>query len=314
MELRVLTAADEAAMVELLTNETVRKTYMLPDFETKEEAVSLFLRLLALSKDDKHFVRGICAGDCLVGFLNDVEIENGVIELGYVIHPACHGRGYATAALKLAISELFHLGYREVTAGAFAENAASIRVMEKAGMRRLNEQEEVEYRGKTHRCVYFTISALELVIPTLTEMAFRKALLANEETMAYNHAYGGTIDFSENRWKNWYQKWIATENPHYYYRYLYSRALEAYVGEAAYHYEAETGRYLCDVIVHAQYRGCGFGRLGLALLCEAAKENRIEELYDHIALDNPAIGLFLKYGFEVIGRTDTAYIVRKRLR
>lgn len=181
-------------------------------------------------------------------------------------------------------------------------------------MRRLNKQEEVEYRGKTHRCVYFAVSALELVIPTLTEMAFRKALLADEETMAYNRAYGGTIDFSEDRWEAWYQKWVEAEAPHYYYRYLYSRALETYVGEAAYHYEAETGRYLCDVIVHAQYRGRGFGGLGLALLCEAAKGNGIKALYDDIALGNPAIRLFLKYGFEEMGRTDTAYIVRKRLR
>lgn len=133
MEIRMLTSADEAAMVELLTNERIKQTYMLPDFETKEEAVSLFFRLLALSQDENHFVRGICTGDILVGFLNDVEIENSVIELGYVIHPAYHGRGYATAALKLAISELFRLGYREVTAGAFAENLASIRVMEKQG-------------------------------------------------------------------------------------------------------------------------------------------------------------------------------------
>lgn len=157
-------------------------------------------------------------------------------------------------------------------------------------------------------------AVVELVIPTLAEMAFRKALLADEKTMSYNRAWGGTIDFSQDRWALWYQKWIADENPHYYYRYLYSRGLDAYVGEAAYHYEAETGRYLCDVIVHAQYRGHGFGAAALTQLCEAAKENGVEELYDDILPDNPSIRLFLKQGFEEVGCSETACIVRKKLR
>lgn len=155
---------------------------------------------------------------------------------------------------------------------------------------------------------------LELVTPALAEMDFRQALLADEATMSYNHAYGGTIAFSEDRWEKWYCKWIGAEDPHYFYRYLYSRSLGAYVGEAAYHYEAETGRYLCDIIVHANYRGQGFGKLGLSLLCEAAKENGIEELYDDILLDNPSVHLFLKNGFQEVGCTEEAYIVRKKLR
>lgn len=154
---------------------------------------------------------------------------------------------------------------------------------------------------------------LELVTPALAEMDFRQALLADEATMSYNHAYGGTIAFSEERWEKWYCKWIGAEDPRYFYRYLYSSKLGVYVGEAAYHYEAETGRYLCDIIVHANYRGQGFGKLGLSLLCEAAKENGIEELYDDILLDNPSVQLFLKNGFDEVGRTEEAYIMRKKL-
>ena len=57
--------------------------------------------------------------------------------LGYLLDPAHHGRGYATemvcAALDLAFGDL---GLHRVTAGCFAANTASWRVMEKAGMRR----------------------------------------------------------------------------------------------------------------------------------------------------------------------------------
>jgi RimJ/RimL family protein N-acetyltransferase len=58
-------------------------------------------------------------------------------ELGYLIDPAHAGKGYAThiarALLDLAFTEL---GLHRVTAGCFADNIASWRVMEKLGMRR----------------------------------------------------------------------------------------------------------------------------------------------------------------------------------
>jgi RimJ/RimL family protein N-acetyltransferase len=63
--------------------------------------------------------------------------------------------GYMTEALKLAINELFDLGYQEVIAGAFSENAASIRVMEKSGMSKITKSDEIEYRGMIHTCVYY---------------------------------------------------------------------------------------------------------------------------------------------------------------
>lgn len=156
--LRKLTLSDETAILDLLTNDIIKQTYMLPDFETKADAIPLFRRLVQFSQDDAHFVRGICPGDTLIGFLNDVEIQNGTIEVGYVIHPVHWNRGHATAALKEAISQLFDLGYEEVTAGAFFENPASTRVMKKAGMTLLEKTDQIEYRGKTHTCIYCSIT------------------------------------------------------------------------------------------------------------------------------------------------------------
>lgn len=156
MELRILTESDEAALTELLTNDQIRQTYMLPDFPRREDALPLARKLMELSRNDSRFVRGMDENGTLVGFLNDVEIENGCIELGYVVHPSHWGKGFATTALMLAIRELFRLGYREVICGAFAENPASIRVMEKAGMHRIDKTDEIEYRGTVHQCVYFS--------------------------------------------------------------------------------------------------------------------------------------------------------------
>lgn len=157
MVLGPITGADEAPMLDMLTSEQIRQTYMLPDFPCREAAVPLFRRLCALSEAENRFVRGIFVQGIPVGFLNDVEITDGTIELGYVIHPDFWGRGYATAALKEAIRQLLALGYRQVICGAFAENAASIRVMEKAGMVRLDRTDGIDYRGQVHRCIYYGI-------------------------------------------------------------------------------------------------------------------------------------------------------------
>ena len=57
--------------------------------------------------------------------------------LGYILDPACSGRGFATEVAQALLSVAFkELGLRRVTAGCFADNTASWRVMEKVGMRR----------------------------------------------------------------------------------------------------------------------------------------------------------------------------------
>ena len=57
--------------------------------------------------------------------------------LGYLIDPAHAGKGYATGIARALLDLAFvDLGLHRVTAGCFADNVASWRVMEKVGMRR----------------------------------------------------------------------------------------------------------------------------------------------------------------------------------
>ena len=152
---------------------------------------------------------------------------------------------------------------------------------------------------------------IELVIPKLEDLWFREKLLADEETMSYNHAWGGTISFSEEKWQNWYDRWVINHENKRYYRYLKDE--KGFVGEIAYHYDPEYDGYVADVIIFSQFRGRGYGSQGLKLLCEAAKENGIKALYDDIAIDNTAISLFKKQGFFEVNRTDEKIILKKDL-
>ena len=153
--LRTIEPADQERMLDILTSEQVNKTYMLPDFAKREDALPLFLRLMKMSRDAGSYVRAIATEGGLTGFLNSVEIQGKTIELGYVIHPDFHGKGYMTQALKLAIGEMFEKSYTQVITGAFSTNTASIRVMEKCAMERLEKIDEIDYRGVKHTCVYY---------------------------------------------------------------------------------------------------------------------------------------------------------------
>ena len=159
--LRPLCPEDQAQILETVTSNQVNRTYMLPDFETPEDAIPLFNRLMTLSNDSGRFVRCIDLEGTAIGFLNDVETKEKTMELGYVIHPDYHNRGYMTRALKLAISQLFELGYERIVCGAFEQNRASQRVMEKAGMHRIAFTEEIEYRGSIHMCIYYETKSEE---------------------------------------------------------------------------------------------------------------------------------------------------------
>lgn len=157
--LRALVPSDLEDVLSILQNDKVKLTYMLPDFPTREDAVKLFDRLLALSHSAEHLVVGICHGEKLIGFLNSTEILDNRIEIGYAYHPDYWNHGYATEALKAMIAELLRLGFSVVRAGYFEVNPASGRVMEKSGMRRIEYTDSIEYRGKTHRCIYYETTA-----------------------------------------------------------------------------------------------------------------------------------------------------------
>jgi RimJ/RimL family protein N-acetyltransferase len=63
--------------------------------------------------------------------------------IGYIVDPPFAGRGVATHLARGLLAAAFdHLGLRRVTAGCNADNHASARVLEKAGMRR--EQHGIE--------------------------------------------------------------------------------------------------------------------------------------------------------------------------
>lgn len=148
--------------------------------------------------------------------------------------------------------------------------------------------------------------------PKIEELWFREKLMNDPDTMAYNHAWGGTISFPKEKWEEWYDKWLINDNKRFY-RYLLDEETKNFIGEVAYHYDEAKKKFIINLIIYASYRNQGYGTDGLNLLCKSAKENGINILYDDIAIDNPSVKLFIKNGFTIDYQTNDTIMVKKTL-
>lgn len=155
---------------------------------------------------------------------------------------------------------------------------------------------------------------IRLYEPRLEDLWFRQKFMSDESTMSYNHAWGGTIPFPESKWPEWYNDWVIHHDNKRFYRYLMKCGSDEFIGEIAYYFDNDRKIWLADIIIDSGYRGRGYGTQGLNLLCKTAAESGIEVLYDDIAIDNPAVSLFLKNGFIEEYRTDEIIMLKKDLR
>lgn len=122
----------------------------LPDevFPTVEIAAEVIADLISCyGGTEGPFVHPFLLHDgTYAGYVQLVPIEGGW-EVGYHTVAAHTRRGYATEALTAFLPVMMHrFGLRQVAGVCDAENAASIRVLEKCGFRRVFEG-NAEYQG-----------------------------------------------------------------------------------------------------------------------------------------------------------------------
>ena len=152
---------------------------------------------------------------------------------------------------------------------------------------------------------------IKLVQPQITDLKYRKKLLKDKKTMAFNKINGGTVDFNEKIWKSWYQLWM--NDTKHYYSYVYDDEIKKYIGEVSYYFEEEYREYVLNIIIEYPYRHLGKGKVALELLCKQAKDNGLRFLCDDIETNNPAKKHFLDLGFKEVWARENITMLKKRL-
>lgn len=164
INLRELLVSDAQALSHLMNYNISKYLYEVPDPYSVEVALNFintahndFQSLSAL-----HFAieyKGMSEPrnnyPLLVGSigLKNIDLTNKKANLGYWIGEQYWGRGIATECVRLIINYAFSydLGLREVIAYVFPENKASIRVLEKNGMKKKGEVNEYHEISKRYR-------------------------------------------------------------------------------------------------------------------------------------------------------------------
>lgn len=122
---------------------------------------------------------------------------------------------------------------------------------------------------------------INLYVPCRKDLWFRQEMLADPDTMNYNKGYGlifpeyhndtGCIDFPEENWDGWYQKWVDAE-PERFYAYLRRGEDGAFLGEVNLYRKGQPGWYEMGIVLKAEHRGRGYSSQGIKLLLRHAFE------------------------------------------
>jgi ribosomal-protein-alanine N-acetyltransferase len=139
LSLQPFDPVDRDELLALFNHPDVRR-YLLDDklvtIEWVEEAIRKSLRLFASAGYGLWAVRPKGAPD-IIGFAGyGFLYEPPELQLLYGLHPISWGRGLATEAARAVVGYAFHdLGFDEIIASADPPNGASVRVMQRLGMR-----------------------------------------------------------------------------------------------------------------------------------------------------------------------------------
>lgn len=155
--------SDEASLVEHANNINVARHLRdrFPHPYTARDAVA-FLKYAASSDDPSNLaieVSGAAVGG--IGYVPGHDIERFSAEIGYWLGQSCWGRGITTEALELVTQHAFtSMNFLRLFALPFADNEASIRVLEKAGYARegLLRCSSVKYGQPRDQFIYARIN------------------------------------------------------------------------------------------------------------------------------------------------------------
>jgi [ribosomal protein S5]-alanine N-acetyltransferase len=165
VNLREISVSDAQAIANLMNYNISKNLYEVPDPYSIQDALAFIntshndfesLRALHFAIEYKGMSDLRNNFPVFIGAisLKNIDLTNKKANLGYWIGEKYWGRGIATECIRLIINYAFSssgLALREVIAYVFPENKASIRVLEKNGMKKKGEVNEYHELSKRYR-------------------------------------------------------------------------------------------------------------------------------------------------------------------
>lgn len=164
--LRKLTAEDAPAYYRhLFGSQAVARHMLWEPHKDISESVASIQKVLRRYEEGRCYRWGIVLPetDSLIGIIELLRFdeETQSCSFAYMLGEDFWGRGFGTEALMTVFDFAFHqMGVKTITADHFADNPASGRVMEKAGMRKVRILPGKYIKnGTAHDAVEYTIHA-----------------------------------------------------------------------------------------------------------------------------------------------------------
>ena len=149
---------------------------------------------------------------------------------------------------------------------------------------------------------------ISLYVPLLEDYWYEQKIQSDPLSMDYNAGYEvsyygyhydtGCIDFPKEKWKETFDRRIRENR---YFAYIKDNDINKFVGYAYYHYNKNENRYECGIVIEYRYRGKGYSKIALQLLCDIARKNGIKELYDNFEINRKnTLKVFNAVGFKIV--------------
>lgn len=149
---------------------------------------------------------------------------------------------------------------------------------------------------------------ISFYIPKIEDYWYEQKIQSDPETMSYNAGYDvsydgyhydtGCIDFDKDKWETVYNKRINSPN---FFAYIKDNNIGIFVGYCNYHYNPQERRYECGIVIEAKHREKGYSKEVLKMLCEKAKKDGVDSLYDSFEVNRcNTLKVFEAIGFTVV--------------
>ncbi len=150
---------------------------------------------------------------------------------------------------------------------------------------------------------------IDLYVPRLEDMWFRRKCMSDKKTMEYNAGYDvafdgynnqtGCIDFPEEKWESWYQEKMT--NPNFFYAYIKDVNTNEFIGYVNFNKNKETKKASMGIVIHSDYHRKGYMRDSMKELIKEAKKRNVEILTDSVPENRiGAHKVFKENGFIIV--------------